>query len=370
MSYIQISVFFVLALAVLFGSHYFLYFSSIKFFSFDLFWRRILFGTVAFFSISFILSAVLSQMSDVFPVRAYYILSNLWIGFAWNLLMAFTFAWAIIGISRFFDLDPNKMILGLSFSVAALVFSFYGIHNALNPELKNISVKIPGLPSEWQGKKIVYFSDTHFGDLHRGTLMSKVTEKINAVSPEMVFMAGDLFDTVHTDFSFLSEYLKTTRAEKGIYFVTGNHETYLGTEKIFDILGKANVNILQNEVVDVSGLKIIGISYPERNEKNNTAAIIKDLQDQFYGQPNILLYHSPSYIREFKEAGVNLQLSGHTHKGQIFPFGYITRYIYNGFDYGLYSEVGYSIYTTSGAGTWGPLMRTGSRSEIVIITLQ
>lgn len=121
---------------------------------------------------------------------------------------------------------------------------------------------------------------------------------------------------------------------------------------------------MRDEVIDINGLKLIGINY------GNVTAI-ESLKKDFENRPNILFYHSPTNIEQFKNSGVNLQLSGHTHRGQIFPFGLLAKMVYGKFDYGLHKINNFTIYTSSGIGTWGPPMRRpGNYPEIVVITLQ
>ena len=162
----------------------------------------------------------------------------------------------------------------------------------------------------------------------------------------------------------------TLDPERGIFFITGNHENFLGTDQVFAAFQNTRVRILQDQVVDVDGLKVIGISYPKRGENKDVVGVLHSLEKYFAGKPNVFLFHAPVHIEEFKNSGVNLQLSGHTHRGQIFPFRYITELVYKGHDYGLYRMGDYTLYTTNGAGTWGPAMRTGNTPEIVVVTLQ
>ncbi len=224
--------------------------------------------------------------------------------------------------------------------------------------------------NKWINKQIVQISDTHFGIVHRKGLMNKIIKEINEIKPAAIVITGDLLDGLDGQFVFLTKALNQLQTEKGIYFVTGNHETYAGIKDIFANLANTQVKALRDEVINIEGLKFIGINYPEKEEKNTVLTVAQSLQKDFSGSPNILLYHSPTNIDEFKKLGVNLQLSGHTHVGQLFPFNWLVRLIYKGHGYGLWQSDNYTLYTTSGAGTWGPAMRTNSHSEIVVITLQ
>jgi predicted MPP superfamily phosphohydrolase len=158
--------------------------------------------------------------------------------------------------------------------------------------------------------------------------------------------------------------------QKWTYFITWNHETYLGVARTFESLKWTKVHILKDELVDVDGLQIIGIDYPERWVQKNVPAIIKSLNTFDTNKPSILLFHTPTQVAEIAKTGVNLQLSGHTHVGQIWPFGYITELIFGPYYYGLNTLWDYNIFTSSGLGTWWPPMRVGTKSEIVAIHLK
>lgn len=361
MIFIQTIIFIILAMGILAGMHYFFYFSLIRFFSItNPLSKNIFLAVIAFWGISFILALILARWWENFFIRAFYFISGFWLGLLINLFLASAVVW-LFGASR-----PLAVI----FFSLAFIFSIYGIWNAYNIKIKNISVSIPNLPEQWKNKKIVQLSDIHLGLVYQESFMRDIVGKVNSANPEMVVITGDYFDGMGDDLNSLSKPLNDIQTEKGVFFVTGNHETYLGAEKAFSALEKTKVKILRDEVVDVDGLKLIGINYPGQGGNKDVPAVIQSLEKYFSGRPNILLYHSPVYLNQFKKSGVNLQLSGHTHKGQIFPVGYITKLIYKNCDYGLHQMDDFTIYTTSGVGTWGPAMRTGNAPEIVIITLK
>jgi len=154
--------------------------------------------------------------------------------------------------------------------------------------------------------------------------------------------------------------------------VNGNHENYLGVDKAKKALeANPKVKLLENQLVDVSGLSVIGLNYPsERDHEVNFSEIIKNLPGFNSEGANILLFHEPRDIQEAKDLGIKLQLAGHTHKGQSIPFNLITHWFFKGFDYGLFKLGDYNLYVTSGVGTWGPPMRTGNCPEIVVIKFE
>jgi uncharacterized protein len=366
-----ILLFLILAIAILFGSHYFLYFSIIRFFSVtDTSAKIVLIGILFSLAISFILSSTLAHWRDNVLTREFYFISGFWLGLLTNLVLLFAIAWLGIWLFHLLDKDPDLPITGGIFIFLAITFSIYGTWNALHPQIKSISVTIPGLSDEWHGKKIVQLSDLHLGHIYRQKFMQSAVKKINAENPEMIVITGDLFDGMDGSIDSLVKPLDEARPSKGIYFITGNHETYLGIDKALSALSKTKVTTLKDQVVDIDGLKLIGINYPAQGEKKDIVAMIQSLQPSYLGQPNILLYHSPVEIAKISTLGINLELCGHTHKGQLIPFGFITSLIYKGYDHGLFPMGDYTLYVTNGTGTWGPTMRTGNTPEIVSITLE
>ena len=302
--------------------------------------------------------------------RALYFFSGLWLGLLTNLVLAFGFVWMVVGIGGRLDWYVPADIFGAVCVVVAVVVSVYGMYVALNPVVTRVTVHIPGLTESWRGQTIVQLSDVHIGHVFQQGFLRRIVSEVNAIQPKMVVITGDLFDGMDGILEHVLQPLNDVAAPKGIYFVTGNHETYLGLARAFAALEETPVHILNDEVVDVDGLKVIGIDYPKRGEEKDVPAVLRSLAPQFAGQPNVYLYHSPVNIPVAKEVGINLQLSGHTHRGQLWPFRYITQLVYHGYDYGLRTEGDFNIYTSSGTGIWGPTMRTGTVSEIVAITLE
>ena len=344
-----------------------------------------------FLSLGFLISLSLgyllgSRVSDIL-----YIISGLWYGFLINSLMFIPVYAVVVLLARFYKKIISNLFFGELIILITLIYSGWGVYNALFPEIKNITVEIENLPIEWENKTIIQLSDVHLGRELGVDFINRVIGKVNEIKPEAVMITGDLFDGMDGHFSEFFEPLNNIQAEKGTYYVTGNHEIYLGVEEIITRLKQTRVNVLDDRVVDVDGLQIIGVDYPNFSEKKDIKKIIESDPNFVLNKPSILLYHSPTNIfsdsngemsghsmylspdMDFapaRELGIDLQLSGHTHKGQLFPFNFLTSFIYGGYDYGLHSKDGFNIYISSGVGVWGPMMRTSARSEIVAITLK
>jgi predicted MPP superfamily phosphohydrolase len=233
-----------------------------------------------------------------------------------------------------------------------------------------LTVRLKGLPEEWRGRTIAQISDLHLGFSVGPSFAGRVVRMVNAERPAAVAITGDLFDGGEAELDSLAAALIDLDAPMGVYFVTGNHETYVGVERVKAALSRTRVRMLDDEMAVPGGLQIAGISYPERGEAKEIGAAIRSLPGFDPGRASVLLFHSPERIAGIRAAGVGLLLCGHTHRGQLFPFQYLTRRIYGRYDRGLNVEDGFAAYTSAGTGTWGPRMRTSARAEIAVIRLE
>jgi predicted MPP superfamily phosphohydrolase len=364
---IVVPLFILIALSILFFSHYFVYYSLVHFFGIVVPLRRTALAVVLFLlPLSFIASSLLAHWTDNFLFRAFYFCSSLWLGVGLTLITALALAWGAAMI-----LAPRLSLVGLGRAAVAVtcLYSAYGIWNAYHPRTEHITVRIKNLPPAWRGKKVVQLSDVHLGRILGARFLASIVAEVTAEAPAMVVITGDLFDGADGNLEELVAPLNSLRAPQGIYFVTGNHETYLGVERAYAALRTTPVRILNDEKVMLDGLQVIGISYPERGHSKDFASLIAKLPGFDPALPSILLCHSPTHIAQAKAAGISLQLSGHAHHGQIFPIQFISRLIYGRYYYGLHVEGDYTLYASGGAGTWGPTMRTGNHPEIVVIHL-
>lgn len=361
----------ILGIIILFSLHYFIYFSLIKFFSISNAIGKIALATILFFfAVSFFISSFLTHYyKENSLARAYYFVSSAWLGIGLNIILALLATWIIYEIFKFTGLNLNIARGAIFFLFLSFAYSVYGFWNATNPQIKKISVEIKNLPEEWKGKTIAQLSDLHLGNIHREKFLQKVVNETNKLNPDMITVTGDLFDGMDGDLNIFIPQLNRLNAPLGIFFTIGNHETYLGKPEALSILNKTKIKPLRNEMNIINGLQIIGVDYEEPDKPKKVGEIIKSLPGYIPKKPSILLYHAPIQIPQIKSAGIDLQLSGHSHDGQIFPIKYISRLIYGKYTYGLYKEDDFTIYTTSGIGTWGPIMRTNSKPEIVLIEL-
>jgi predicted MPP superfamily phosphohydrolase len=149
--------------------------------------------------------------------------------------------------------------------------------------------------------------------------------------------------------------------------VTGNHEEFGAEEAFLRAVRAANIRTLIDEKIEIDGLQIIGVDYHNCAKREDFRAVLTHLAID-HSRPSLLLKHEPKDVQVAADAGISLQLSGHTHRGQMWPLGYIADVIYKGYAYGLKRAGATQVYTSSGVGTWGPPLRVGTDSEIVRIT--
>lgn len=351
------------------AGHFFVYFSLVKFFTIPEPFKSALLAGAFILAGSFFLATYLSHLKDNVVTRSFYFLSGSWLGLLVNLMFSFVVVWILVFAFSFVSevsIQRQLAVVAIIFSIA---FSIYGIWNAFNPKVNRIQVDINNLPEVWKGKRIVQISDVHLGHIYSAKYLDKVIGEIRKLNPDAIVITGDLFDGTDGKLDSFIEPLKKIEAPRGVYYATGNHETYLGTNKALEIISKTNIVTLRDEMKIVDGVQIIGVEYPDRMQNKDLSKTIAEIKDFDKTKPSILLWHIPTQIEQAKNVGISLMLSGHTHRGQIFPFQFVTSLIYRGYDYGLKKEGDFNIYTSSGLGGWGPPMRTENRSEIVEITL-
>jgi hypothetical protein len=229
-----------------------------------------------------------------------------------------------------------------------------------------VTVKLSNLPASWVGRTAALITDTHLGHVRSWRFMRRIVGMVNRAKPDIVLIAGDVYDGTVADLHKMAAPLAEISAPLGAYFVAGNHEEFSNPRKFVDAISQAGVRVLNNQKVVVNGLQIVGIPYHDSvNDDHFRNTIRHTGLDR--SQASILLTHAPDRVKISEEEGFSLQVSGHTHGGQLFPFSWITSRIYGKFVYGLQRLGNLMVYTSYGAGTWGPPLRVGTRPEIVLI---
>ncbi|MCU1271930.1 MAG: hypothetical protein JWN74_3224 [Acidobacteriaceae bacterium] len=356
--------------SVLFLTHLLLYktwtFSSTASDTHGALWIKMVLGLL---SISFVVASILAFRYTNAVLRAFYRTAAVWMGLLSFLFIAAVFSWVIFGFARLAGLEINfHRTVELLFA-AAVVAGLYGVFNASWTRITRTTVRLANLPATWHGRRAALISDLHLGHVRNGSFLRRMVANILKEEPDAIFIAGDLFDGTAIDAGRAAEPLSELTAPHGVYFVAGNHEQFRDDSKYLRAIAAAGVRVLDNEKVEVDGLQIIGVPYRNATRDGHLASALHDIHlDR--DRASILLTHAPDHPAIAEAAGVSLQLSGHTHLGQFIPWSWITRRIYRQFVYGL-SRIGkMQVFTSSGAGTWGPPLRLGSNPEIVMLEFQ
>jgi predicted MPP superfamily phosphohydrolase len=264
-------------------------------------------------------------------------------------------------------------ITGLTVCAVIALAVFSGYWNASHPRVRKYELTIPKRAGADREMNLVAVSDLHLGTIHGRKYLSKIAGMINELRPDAVLLVGDTFDEDVTEAAEqnLAEVLRGFQSRFGSYAVLGNHEYYGNAEKAASYFRQAGVTVLEDQSV------MLGDSVSLIGRKDRTAEQMgsgrKAIHDLLTGldrsRPLILLDHQPFHLELAQTNGIDLQISGHTHHGQLFPFNWITNKVYE-LSWGYLKKGKTHVIVSCGAGTWGPPVRTGSVPEILQIRLK
>ena len=286
-------------------------------------------------------------------------LSMTWLGMAF-LLFCVVLPWELLNLL----LPLPRQASGVTLAAIAAALCLFAAVNAQLLSVRELRLKAPGIDRPW---RLVQISDVHVGS-REPALLRRIIGRVRALEPDAVLITGDLIDfrDIHRDdLACLSE------LSMPVWYCIGNHERYVDLEAICERLRSLGVRVLRDEVdCSVPPFVVAGIDDADsRRRVADGLAIIGALPEGF----RLLLYHRPDGLEDAAVAGVDLMLCGHTHNGQILPFNFLVRRVFPRIK-GLY-EIARSgggltrLYVSTGTGTWGPLLRLGSRNEITVIQL-
>jgi uncharacterized protein len=300
-----------------------------------------------------------------------------WMGACFYLLLALwgsdllLFASGLDGMSV--PIARTRALVVVAF-VAVVVL--LGAWSALRPPpIKRVELPIAGLPREFEGYRIVQISDIHVGSLLRTRFTELLVERCNSLQPDIVAITGDLVDgSVHHYGQHVNPFARLS-ARDGVYFVTGNHDHFSGAERWVSKLQELGIVVLRNRRVALerSGARIELAGVDDISSRRTESSGGHDLPRALSGWdravPLVLLAHHPRTFDEARTHGVHLQLSGHTHGGQLWPFGYMVR-LQTPYVAGIYRHENSVLYVSRGTGFWGPPMRLGAPAEITELILR
>lgn len=327
--------------------------------------------TLILLSATFISAALLGfRVTNPF-VSFNYQVASIWLGLVNFLLFGACLAWlADLGLRL---VTPGvthlqaRPYIAAGMLAASVLMGGYGIINARRIRIRRLAVTLPNLPDAWRGRRAAVLSDIHLGNINGVRYARRISAITRELDPDVIFIPGDLYDGTRSDAERLAAPLFELTPPLGVYYVSGNHDEFEGANHYGDALRRAGVHVLNNEHVMVDCVHIAGVNYRSSTQPMRLRRFLTGLELN-NGTPSILLQHVPNRLPIIEQAGVDLLLSGHTHGGQVFPFSWITRRAFGEFTYGLQRFGDLQVYTSSGAGTWGPPMRVGTHSEIVLLT--
>lgn len=326
-------------------------------------------AALAILSVSFVSASLLAFRYSHPVVRVLYRIASVWLGLLSFLFFAACLYWIVRGITCAGGISISEHLLVIMlFSLAAFV-GLYGIVNAALTRVHRVVVRLPNLPSAWRGRRVVLVSDMHLGHIYNDRFTRRIVHMVMREKPDSVFIAGDLYDGTTIDAEKAAEPLAALHAPLGTFFVAGNHEQFGDDSKYLRAIARAGVRVLRNEKIDLEGLQVIGVPYRDATHDGHLRSVLERAGVD-RSRASILLTHAPDRPGIAAEAGISLQLSGHTHFGQFVPWTWFAKRMYRQYVYGLHRWGKMQIYTSSGAGTWGPPLRVGSKPEIVVFELQ
>lgn len=294
----------------------------------------------------------------------------LWLGL---LFLAFCLAgplcvwWALTHLAGWSTLKPGR---GEASALVVIVAICGGValFEANDVKIEQVALRTEkNLPGSGV-LRVVQLSDWHLGLLTRKADVEQVVRKVRGLQPDLVLITGDLIDARSADLDAYADLLKTLRPRYGSYMVTGNHETYVGLDLARGFAQRAGIGLLRNRLQPIADrVLLIGVDDPAAGGRDDIeAALLQTADPRFY---RILLKHRPQVLAADEVLRADFQLSGHAHRGQIFPFGLLTGWRYPLQDGLSRLAQGAWLYASRGTGCWGPPMRLGSPAEVTLFEI-
>jgi len=345
-------------------------------------WRLPLLGLSLLLSLSFVAGRILERFW-ISPVSS----ALVWAGSFWLGAMLYFFLAAVALdlfrlVNHVVPLVPGflqdryaytKQWVGITVVGSVIVLLLAGHVNAIRPRVRQLDIHLRKRIEGVKTITIAAASDIHLGTIIGRDQFNHMVDIINSLHPDIILLPGDIVDedlgpVIRAN---LGEHLRALQSREGVYAVTGNHEYIGGVEQAVAYLREHGVTVLRDSCVTLpSGVIIAGRE--DRSSSSFAGKKRKDLSEILDGadtsKPVILMDHQPFHLEEAEHAGVDFQLSGHTHHGQLWPLNYITNAIYE-ISWGYLRKGATQYYVSCGAGTWGPPVRLGNRPEILLFRI-
>ena len=331
------------------------------------------------------LSFLFSRFSHKFlPTVVYEVMTMVgayWLAFMWYFLLVITALDFLRLLDRALRVVPVEIKRGLNPALGLTVFILvvgivsYGAWNARHPRVNHYYLTIAKQAGSLKQLHVVMVSDIHLGTIVQNDQLTKMVNTVNQLKPDLVLFAGDVFDETieSSEKQQIANTFSKLSAPYGVFAVLGNHE-YIGgnAEEAIKYLGVAGVKVLRDSSQEIAGsFYLVGRDdlSSERVNGVKRQSLKTLLQGVDRSLPIILMDHQPSQLVEPVEQGIDLQLSGHTHAGQLFPIRFLTSRIFED-DWGLLRKGNFQLIVSSGYGTWGPPVRLGNTPEVVDIMIK
>lgn len=276
-----------------------------------------------------------------------------------------------IGHQDLSHLFPPARIIFLGPLVIAIILNVYGYYEAMSVRTEHLVIKTAKLPAQVEKFRIVQISDLHIGMIVRDGRLKRFLAAVEAAAPDVLVSTGDLVDGQLDNLYEALAQLKNVPVKYGKFAVTGNHEFFAGVTRAVEFTEKAGFTVLRGEGVNVAGIvNIAGVDDPAvtRRGEGKQVREAEFLSSLPPGVFTVLLKHQPVADPDAEEK-FDLQLSGHTHRGQIFPFNMVTKFVYYYHSGDFYLPDGARLHVSRGTGTWGPPVRLLAPPEITVIDL-
>jgi hypothetical protein len=343
--------------------------------------NRLLYSVIFFLlAVIFIAAKILESRHSSVITDALNILGGFWLAFMLYGFIFFLLSDIILIILRIpgiINADNIFLFRKWSFFIIVSVSSLLiigGFINAIIPVVRKYDITINKSAGETKTLRIAAVSDIHLGSVIRKRSIKKLSAMLKDMNPDMVLLLGDIVDgeigpVLRGD---LLQYFTIPQCHDGLYAITGNHEFIGGAGRTIPYIESKGIKVLKDEIVTIEGgIQLIGRidrdSYRFYRKERLPLSELMKLADT--SKPVILLDHQPFHLDETAKYGIDLQLSGHTHNGQIWPLNYITSKIYE-LSYGYLKKANTQFIVSSGYGLWGPRVRSGSRSEVLLINIK
>ena len=312
----------------------------------------------------------------------------LWMGSFWfAFLLYFVLILFLIDLMRLLDhflpflpvwlsapTDLIKLYIGTGVTFLVILISTAGFINRTNFKVKTLEISLPKKNSPLTGLNIVMFSDLHLSPVNNETFLNKIVKKVNALNPDIILLPGDIVDDKAEILkrNYIGPGFKNLKSKYGIYSSTGNHEFINGVEGSVNFAKEFGVIVLRDEYINIENSFYV-VGREDVSKSSFTKQKRKKLNEILSGMPEnlpvILLDHTPVKLNEATENKIDLQLSGHTHNGQMFPLNFITNLIYE-VSWGYLKKGNTQFYVSSGIGSWGPPVKLASDAEIVNLKIK